>query len=194
MVADGFLQFRQRFVLPCGRLVLLGGVCPPVTIMKIYHYVHSQILRPLGFGYDIGCIAPVAVLCRVYPHTQANRIQSALLHQGGTFKLLAVSIIEAMSGRFHFRNPTDVGAFGKRIISGAGSLLRCRRRAFPIVVSRVLACNEKACDTQKESNKFNVFHDSKYYSNITFIEARHPVCPIKAIHTIPSYRKIPPAA
>ncbi len=156
MAGDGFLQVGQVQSFPCSRLMLLSRVGPPVTVMEVYHYIHTQPCGTLGFRHQIGRIAPVIMFFGIEPYSESNRIQAQILHQLKTIGLHTGGIVEFHTLMFHLRHPTDVGTFSK--VRSQRFLLIGKSADAGICFITAAACKYGKGNTKKESQEFHVFH------------------------------------
>ena len=94
--------------------------------MEVDHHIHPQGSSGLGLLHHILLVAPVVVSLGVNPYTQADGIESQLLHQRRTLALLTGSIVELKSLLVVLGVPADVGSLGKvhllgrRLVRGIG--------------------------------------------------------------------------
>jgi hypothetical protein len=99
---------------------------------------------------------------RIYPYANTNGIKPQFLHQSRTLTLLTFGIIEVVAFGFVFGDPPYVSTFGKfhlcSSIVTVGIDLR-RRNCFVITATRYYSKS----NTQKERQKFHVFHGKYSY-------------------------------
>ena len=111
MAAYGFAKSIKIVVCPCGRLVLLLRIGPPVTVVEIYHKSHSQFLGSPGLDQHVFLSAPAFL--RINPHSQPYGIQPKFFHQGCTLHFNTVSGLESYSVPFHLGSPAYIRSFGE---------------------------------------------------------------------------------
>jgi hypothetical protein len=112
VIIDVFLQLGEIVILPRGGLRLLARIGPGVAVVKIDHDAKAHRLGALGHFHDVVLAAPAAF--RVDPDAEADGIDSLVLQDLQAILGLSVVAVKWRAGRFHFRQPADVGAFRKR--------------------------------------------------------------------------------
>ena len=116
--SQGVFHFVVGEILPSGGNRLFGRVGPPVAVVEINHDGHAIIAGAEGHGDHIVLIAETST--RIHPHAQANGIEAQLVHEGGVFAQLALSIVEALATRFQLSGAADVGTQPKRSVLARG--------------------------------------------------------------------------
>ena len=126
--------FRQQlpylfiaFPAPGGRDVLFLRVGPEVAVVEVYHYRHPEVARSRRLHQQVFAAVPVAVLRRVHPHPEAQRVQSEFFHQFAAFAPFAVFVVEILAVGFVFRRPAYIRAFPVVSVA-AGDNARQRRQ------------------------------------------------------------------